>query len=272
VIDTIDLGDLAVRYADVGSSELAVVLVHGLGGSIESWEPVMPRLAASHRTIALDLPGHGRSDKPLDFSYRPDAMAEIVERLLVARGISRALWVGNSIGGQVALAAAIAGVRSVAGIVLVNSTGVDEAAMSALLASPDRIKARAGVGRNASLLDAALALMFVDPESPPARRLAEVRAESASAADHAAHVRAVMHTAVRARDAPLATRLDQVRVPAVVLWGEEDRLLGTASVDVLAGLPNVSIERLAGVGHMPQLDAPEAVARAILALAARLGS
>jgi pimeloyl-ACP methyl ester carboxylesterase len=231
---------------------------------------VLPRLAARHRTIALDLPGHGQSDKPTAFSYQPDAMADIVERVLASRGISRAVWIGNSIGGQIALAAAAAGAASVAAIVLLNSTGVDEAAMAALLSSPDRIRARAGVAPGATLLEAALALMFADPGGPAALRLAEVRRASAGAPDRAAHARAVMHTAVRARTAPLGAALDRVRVPALVLWGEDDRLLGTASLDTLVGLRDVTIVRLPGTGHMPQLEAPEAVERAIVEFTARL--
>jgi pimeloyl-ACP methyl ester carboxylesterase len=265
--EMVDAGGLAVRVADLGHAGVPLILIHGLAGSIESWEPVLSGLAASHRTIALDLPGHGHSDKPTAFSYQMDAMVETVERVLAARGVERAVWIGNSIGGQIALAAAVAGSQSVAGIVLVNSTGVDEAAMTALLSSPDRIKARAGVARDASLLDAALALMFTDPSSAPALRLAEVRLASARAPDRAAHARAVMHTAVRARQAQLEAALDRVRVPALVIWGEQDRLLGTASLGPLATLRGVSILRLSGVGHMPQLEAPAAVERAIVEFA-----
>jgi pimeloyl-ACP methyl ester carboxylesterase len=263
----VDIDGLAVRIVDTGHSEPAVVLIHGLAGSVESWEPVMARLEESHRTIAIDLPGHGESDRSATFSYRPEDMAVLVDRVLAARGVTRAIWVGNSIGGQIALAAAVAGTPSVAAIVLINSTGVDEAAIAALLQRPDVIRARAGVAPDASLLDAAVALMFADPDGPAARRVLAAR----SATKDPAHVRAVMHTAVRARNAGLSSLLDRVEVPALVIWGEADRLLGDASIDRLAAIRGVSIVRLAGIGHMPQLEAPVQVEGAILEFAARVG-
>src|SRR5262249_26510214 len=146
-------------------------------------------------------------------AYAPDALCAVVDGVLRERGIDRAVWVGNSIGGQLALGAAIAGMPSVAGIVLINATGVDEVAMETLLRRPDELKARAGVARSASLVDAALALMFWDPQGEAARRWIASRT--------AQRIGAVLRVAVAARHAPLGDYVDRVRVPTLVVWGND---------------------------------------------------
>jgi pyruvate dehydrogenase E2 component (dihydrolipoamide acetyltransferase) len=269
-------GGLRIRVADTGrGSGPPLVLIHGLAGSIEVWEPLVPLLAAERRTLALDLPGHGHSDKPVDKpadapdrSYGPDALRRVIEDVLAVHDIARAVWIGNSIGGQIALGAALAGSPRLSAAILINPTGVDPEAFAALLRRPGDIRARAGVAPTASLLDAALSLMFADPEGTAPRRLAALRAAQAGSADRAAHARAVMHVAVAARraaqqlDAHLASQLDRLRVPLSVVWGEADRLLGAATPARLAAA-GVPVARIPGAGHMPQLEAPDAVHRAI---------
>jgi pyruvate dehydrogenase E2 component (dihydrolipoamide acetyltransferase) len=277
-------GGLRIRVADAGrGSATPLVLIHGLAGSIETWEPLLPLLAAERRTLALDLPGHGQSDKPVnepagapDRVYAPDALRGVIEQVLAAHDIARAVWIGNSIGGQIALGAALAGSPRLAAAILINPTGVDPEAFAALLRRPAEIRARAGVAPTAPLLDAALALMFADSAGEPSRRLAALRAAQAGSPDRAAHARAVMHVAVAACraageaasqiasqiDAQLASGLARLRVPLGVIWGEADRLLGAATPARLAAA-GAPVARIPGAGHMPQLEAPDAVHRAI---------
>lgn len=58
---TIQIGKIRARYWDEGSQGEPVVLIHGLGGYVENWLPSFDALAAQHRVVAVDLPGHGRS-------------------------------------------------------------------------------------------------------------------------------------------------------------------------------------------------------------------
>lgn len=273
-------GGLRIRVADAGrGSATPLVLIHGLAGSIETWEPLLPLLAAERRTLALDLPGHGQSDKPVDKPagapdrvYAPDALRGVIEQVLAAHDIARAVWIGNSIGGQIALGAALAASPRLSAAILINPTGVDPEAFAALLRRPAEIRARAGVAPTAPLLDAALALMFADAAGEPSRRLAALRAAQAGSPDRAAHARAVMHVAVAACraageaasqfDAQLASGLARLRVPLGVIWGEADRLLGAATPARLAAA-GAPVARIPGAGHMPQLEAPDAVHRAI---------
>lgn len=95
-----------LHVLDVGPrSAPPIVLVHGYTASIRWWDRVIPRLARRHRVVALDLLGHGGSDKPRD-GYSIPNQARVVARALAALGVSDATVVGHSMGGSVAVALA----------------------------------------------------------------------------------------------------------------------------------------------------------------------
>jgi pimeloyl-ACP methyl ester carboxylesterase len=108
---------------DGGKGELPVIFVHGLGGDHEVWRAELDRIRRTHRALALDLRGFGRSACAADGNYGIEAMAGDV--LLVARtlGLKRYVLVGHSMGGAVAIAAAVQDPASVAGLVLADPAG-----------------------------------------------------------------------------------------------------------------------------------------------------
>src|SRR5689334_11396040 len=89
-----------LRYA-VGGDGPPLVLVHGLGGTIENWRALAPRLAARYRVLVPDLPGHGHSS-PLPEASNVDPLAEAVLGVADAEGIHGGVWIGHSLGGVVA--------------------------------------------------------------------------------------------------------------------------------------------------------------------------
>src|SRR5688572_10156661 len=86
-----------VRYESVGSGREAIVLVHGWSGATSVWRFQVPELAKRARVIALDLPGHGASDKP-ETAYSMDFFAGAVEAVMLDAGVDRAVLVGHSMG------------------------------------------------------------------------------------------------------------------------------------------------------------------------------
>src|SRR6202521_1546799 len=90
-----------VAYRDEGSGE-ALLLIHGMAGSSETWRAVLPQLAKKYRVIAPDLLGHGQSAKPRG-DYSLGAFAVSLRDLLDELGIARATVVGQSLGGGVAM-------------------------------------------------------------------------------------------------------------------------------------------------------------------------
>ena len=118
-----------LHYA-VGGSGPPLVLVHGLGGTVENWRAIAPPLAASHRVLVPDLPGHGHS-APLAEVRDVDALAEAVLGIADAEEAGDAVWVGHSLGGVVGLRAAALRPDAVRGLVLAAAAGIGSATRAA---------------------------------------------------------------------------------------------------------------------------------------------
>ncbi len=108
-----------------GGSGPVVVLIHGMAGSSETWEPVLPELTRDYTVIAPDLPGHGDSDKPRG-DYSLGAHAGAIKDLLIALGHERATIVGQSFGGGVAMQLAYQHPERCERLVLVSSGGLGQ--------------------------------------------------------------------------------------------------------------------------------------------------
>ena len=115
---TASVGDLRLRFVRAGAGT-PVVLLHGYGESILSWQGVFDRLARDAEVIALDLPGFGLSSKPAS-GYTADSMATVVSEFLDRLDLRRVVLVGHSLGGVVATAMAVRDPSRVLGLALVD--------------------------------------------------------------------------------------------------------------------------------------------------------
>jgi pimeloyl-ACP methyl ester carboxylesterase len=112
-------GRLRLAYRDWGGEGQPVVLLHGLASSYRIWDLMAPRLARSHRVVALDQRGHGRSERPdEDFSFA--TYVEDLRAFMDALEFERAVIVGHSWGGNVALQFAVDAPERVDALVLVD--------------------------------------------------------------------------------------------------------------------------------------------------------
>jgi pimeloyl-ACP methyl ester carboxylesterase len=96
-----------------------VVLIHGNPGSTQDWTRVFGPLAANHKVIAFDRPGHGRSERPKNIDATVEVQARLLHEALKQMHIERPIVVGHSWGGALALIYAISYPKEVAGVVLV---------------------------------------------------------------------------------------------------------------------------------------------------------
>jgi 4,5:9,10-diseco-3-hydroxy-5,9,17-trioxoandrosta-1(10),2-diene-4-oate hydrolase len=128
----VKVGQINTRYWTMGSHHSPIILIHGIGGNVESWLPNFQALAAKHRVYALDLLGHGLTDKPLDVSYDVLSLAQFVKGFIAVLGIDHAHLVGHSLGGGVALQFALTFPSAIDRLVLVASAGLGREAALAL--------------------------------------------------------------------------------------------------------------------------------------------
>jgi pimeloyl-ACP methyl ester carboxylesterase len=92
---------MRVHYVNYGKGSEALVLIHGWTCNVDNWRDQMPDFARRNRVIAIDLPGHGQSDKP-QINYSMDLFARAVEAVLRDAKVKRAVLVGHSMGTPVA--------------------------------------------------------------------------------------------------------------------------------------------------------------------------
>ena len=112
----------AIRYYDVGSGP-ALLLIHGLGGDADEWAFCFEPFSRSHRVIALDLIGFGRSDKPL-IEYRIAVFVEVLEQFLESLNIERPSVLGESLGAWIAASFGLKFPQRVDKLILVDAAGV----------------------------------------------------------------------------------------------------------------------------------------------------
>jgi pimeloyl-ACP methyl ester carboxylesterase len=120
----ITLNGARIRYSVLGSGPV-VVLLHGLGGFLETWGLNMYPLSSHCRVYAIDLPGHGLSDK-LDGCYMPDCATGFLVNILDRLGIERATLIGHSLGGAISINTAANFPDKVDKLILVSSAGLSK--------------------------------------------------------------------------------------------------------------------------------------------------
>lgn len=104
----IDMGGERMHYVDTGGAGPAVVMIHGLAGTLLHFDYALAdRLAGEYRLILVDRPGSGYSTRAANADASPTAQAAAIARLIGALGLTRPLVVGHSLGGAVSLALAI---------------------------------------------------------------------------------------------------------------------------------------------------------------------
>lgn len=276
---TVDLGG-PLHYVDHGGEGDPVVLVHGLGGSHVNWCGVGTKLAERHRVYAIDLPGFGKT-RLHGRSADVESNAKVLGRFVEEVAQEPATLVGNSMGGALSAMAAAAAPETIRATVLVNAAlprgrgaKVDRevALLFATYMTPwvgERTLARwSAEVTPADFVRRTLALCAAEPKKiDPAFvdahvALAEERRAGGPSAAWAKESDTAFLTAarslMRALIAARVTRaLDAVRSPVLLVHGDKDRLVHIASARAVSQRRGWALEILEGIGHLPQLEAPD---------------
>ena len=253
----------------VGGEGVPVVLIHGLAASKVTFVPTLDDLADDHHVHAIDLPGFGRSGKPLPAGRRYTAawFADRVVEYLDAHGLHDAYLVGNSMGGRVAAEVGLrhpTRVRGIAG--LGAAVAFDEWQLARPLLKLVRWQWAAGVPVRlpASLLHRGVSEMFHDASRVPSEN---IRAAVDEAQNYLRDPGYRMAVAASARG--LVTdpcygrngfweRLTDLQVPSLWLYGRSDPLVSHRyGARVADTLPSAEVEVWDDLGHVPQFELPQ---------------
>ncbi|MCE9657295.1 MAG: alpha/beta fold hydrolase [Burkholderiales bacterium] len=259
----IDAGGLRTHYLEAGSGA-PLVLIHGGGAgadSVGNWKGSMPLLARHFRVIALDMVGFGDTAKPdpAGFDYSQGARVEHLRAFLAALEISRASFIGNSMGGATALGLAADSPARVERLVLMGSAGLNTTIHPGLLPVVNYDFTREGMVR---LIRALVNDGFVIDDALVDYRLAR-SLDPATRAAYGATMKWIRDAGGLAYPPELIAR---VSCPTLVINGKEDKVVPLANayrfLELIADSWGWIVPHC---GHWAMIEHPDAFARACLA-------
>ena len=261
---TVHLRDEGPSNAD--SEEPAILLLHGSNADLSTWEPWVEALSETHRVIRFDQVGHGLTGPDPAQDYSRQNYADDIREVADALGLDRFIIGGNSMGGKHTLAFAVAYPERVAGMILVDGSGGPMQPRD-----EDEEKASGNIG-------------FTIARMPGVNLIAEQitpRALIAQSLEQSVSVKGIVtdemidrywemlrypgnRAATMARfgadyEPMTEAEIAALTMPALILWGEEDRLIPVSAARWLnETLPSSDLVIYPGIGHLPQEEAPEA--------------
>ncbi len=243
----IEVDGIRVRYARRGAQGPgpAVLLLHGFGGDLDNWLFNIDALAESHAVIALDLPGHGQSAAQLPGTTLAE-LAGFVDRFLDALEVDRVHAVGHSLGGAIAAQLALERPQRMASLALICSAGLGEEINTGYTEGFVRAASRRE-------LKPVVEQLFADPALVTRQMLDDLlehkRLDGVS--EVLERLGSALFAGGRQAERPVA-RLDASRIPVLVIWGAEDRVIPSAHARQAP--PGAEVHVLEGAGHMVQME------------------
>ena len=274
--DFIEVRGMVVHVRDEGPRQdpLPVVLVHGTGASLHTWEGWVQALKSQRRVITFDLPGFGLTG-PFAGQYAPvdyggDTYARFVLDLMDALKVQRFVIGGNSLGGEVAWRTAVAAPSRVDRLVLVDAAGPaftpESVPIGFMLA---RLPVVNRLGEHLlprALVHSSLRNVYGNPQRiTPALvdRYFELTLREGNR-------RALAQRLASAVPGQGQERIATLRLPTLILWGGQDRLIPPAVAQVFKrDIPGSELVMFDDLGHVPHEEQPQRTVQPVLAFLAQ---
>lgn len=227
------------RTVEGGNSGPEVILLHGLFGALSNWNSTHPLISKFSRPIALEfpiIPGH-RSE------VRVKALSVYTECFIRERSLQPVILCGNSLGGHVALRLCLASPELVDCLVLSGTSGLYEHSVDTLPVRPDQTFIREHMAR-----------VFYDRKFITDAAVNEIH----GILTKRTNVLNLIHAARSAKKDNLLKLLGNIKVPTLLLWGEDDQV---TTMDVARvfnqNIPNSKLVTIKNCGHAPMIEHPE---------------
>jgi pimeloyl-ACP methyl ester carboxylesterase len=252
-------GEVKVHYKSLGTGKKALVLVHGWSCDLTFWSEQVPALAGKVRLVLIDLPGHGKSDRP-EVKYSMDFFAKAVDAVLTEAGVEEAVLAGHSMGTPVARQYYRLYPKKTRGLIAVDGSlrrfSVDPKQIEEFLAKFKGPEFKKVVGK------------FVDgmftADTPPAVR-ERVKKVMESASPH------VALSAMEGMFDPAVWKDDKIEVPVLALMAPAKFWDAEYEKYVRQLVKDLDYRVIQNVSHFLQMERPQAVNEAIVAFLKKQG-
>jgi pimeloyl-ACP methyl ester carboxylesterase len=253
--DMTEVDGVTLHVRDDGPKDApAIVMLHGFGSSLHTWEAWAQALQGDHRVIRIDLPGAGLSPPDATNSYTDAHSIDLILGLLDQRGIARASLIGNSLGGRIAWTFAATHPERTNKLILISPDGFASPGFEYGKAPdvPPMLQAMQYV------LPKFLLQMNLEPGYGDVAKLTSAAVDRYHDLMLAPGARAAllerMKQTVLVDPEPL---LRSIKAPVLLLWGEKDAMIPFSNAaDYTRNLPNSRLVSFPALGHVPHEEAP----------------
>lgn len=236
-----------ISYVEAGdATKPTVILLHGLGANVASWQFNIPVLAQKYHVVALDQIGFGKSDRPA-LKYRVGTYVDFLDKFMSETKIEKATLIGNSLGGWVAAWTAIKYPNRVEKVVLADAAGL----------KPSEIDLKQIYGLNYSTRNEVrqlVKLVFYNQAIFGSPAFIEESMKVRVLANDGDTINSLIESIKRDEDF-LDGQLNQIKKPTLIIWGKQDGLLKVADAErfnrEIAGSQLIVFDQC---GHVPQVE------------------
>lgn len=256
----IQVGNIKTRYWDVGQGNVPIVLVHGITASVEYWEKNIFELAKTHRVIAVDLIGFGKTDKP-DIDYKIDDFVQFLKSFLDQLNIQNCYLVGHSLGGGICLKFVLDFPNQVKKLVLVSTAGFSHKIplsmrltnlpfldkLMQILITPKMIIStiRQHVYNKSSLSDSFFEKIVPFSQAPDSQR---ALFNTLRTNINLIGIRSTVFESMK-------QKLQTLKLPILIIWGKQDKLLPLKNANkIIKLIPHAERYIFDKCGHIPQIE------------------
>ena len=255
-----------VRYQLL--SELSVkkpnlILIHGFGNSLGTWESLAPKLSKAFNVYAIDMLGFGLSEKPVQYQYTNANQASVIQSFAEVMGFDSFIVGGHSLGGAIAMHAAMIDQKT-QGLILFNpgiiNTGVPEFSKYLNLIFPmSRISAKQFADRD--FREGFLKRSYHEPSIVTDQVMDRVMLGSQTA-DYVSGMSSMLSKYYKSNEAEL---MSDVKLPTLIIFGIEDRNKSMdEALQLKNGFSNSRLEIIQDAGHYVHEESPDTVSKIII--------
>jgi len=249
-----NLNGLKIRYLESGKgNDRHILFIHGLGSSADRWLGIPDALSANFHTVALDLPGFGKSDKPATMDYTIENFRETIVDFINLLKINNTSIVGHSLGGYIAAEVAIENSNQVESLVLIDSSGMlkkptpllEEYLKVAMNPTKDKVRK-------------VFEQMVADPARIPSK-LVEGFISRINSPNAKYAFKSTLQNSANTQIGPGRLKLIE-NIPTLILWGVEDKVIPPEHSRLFKeAISNSQIEIIQDAGHTPFAEKPDQV-------------